>query len=363
MSIYFFLCFLVIVNVIANDLNWFTILDELQQAKTIWATTGAHTYVFQLTLSSIFSFPCENVPKYVLVKNNVLDRVEYDSQYLQQQNVNCPEINTAQYDTIDGYYNMAINLALEGILDNCNSSVPAATCGGSILFEYNPILHYPTTLRFVLPQVGDEYPLHTFSCLTVYDSSPHIQNFGYECNNFTPPIPWPEQCKTTQDECWLNEQCCGGICSISQWDTFTSVCCYDNTIENSLCRNDFDCCNGYECDDNMNLCVEKQDVINLCGIPKNSGRNKLIKCKWDDDCCDGYKCNKNNRKCVPRYNYGSISNWFRLDEFDETKVYWLLMNLFIMVMFCGYNAMCRKTEYKTVCMDQSDYNKVESEEI
>ena len=163
--------------------DWQEAKDELESKKAAWQSTESqHMYV----IKEIHVFiGCNIVNKYIyIIEDKYPTYVELDD----VDGFGCiaSEFTAPPLDgkvhSIDYYYDQAIEHAQRGIDANCPTEPcslddftcdPAdIICGGSITFDYDPVLFYPKVISLAYgPFIADAGIAYFMDCLSVFENS------------------------------------------------------------------------------------------------------------------------------------------------------------------------------------------------
>ena len=154
-----------------DTFDWEGTLEKVQQDRELWESQNINSYVYHFQMNAMLP-PCALAPKYVLVKNNEVTYVQYDELYLYENNLDCDdiEINPSHFQTIDNWFELAIQHLQEGIDADCSGTEPDDICGGSEVIECDSRVHYPKRIQlFYGPFISNDAGDYIFGCFTSFD--------------------------------------------------------------------------------------------------------------------------------------------------------------------------------------------------
>ena len=197
--------------------DWQQAKDELIAKKALWDSQSVSSYAYSIR-DICFCFGCILADKIVAIDNDLPVFVEVDDNTAGVFGCNPADFASPPLvgvNNIDYYYDQAIAHAQAGIDANCPDppcdpfvdpicTFPPAICGGSITFDFDPILFYPTLLSLNFgPFIADAGRTWVIDCLNIYGVAPCLvppcptltglfeaQGYNNTCSQYpTPPIP------------------------------------------------------------------------------------------------------------------------------------------------------------------------------
>eukprot|EP01084_Bolivina_argentea_P126098 223342_1 len=164
----------------AANFDWTAAKTELESKRALWLNTGITSYVYHWEGDyHLEDDPCFIGEKYIEISGESVTDVRFNPEWLPYDPYNeapCISPLSTSKD-ITFYYDKAIEHAQRGIDANCPNMTafkigidptPNSICGGSVSFQYEKMLYYPTSIslrygNFVSSDIGKWW---TFSCLT-----------------------------------------------------------------------------------------------------------------------------------------------------------------------------------------------------
>lgn len=204
----------------SDAFSWDLMVEELTEKSALWKANDISEYAFQRK-TDCYCMDCYRMPKFVYIVDGVAKDVQYDALTLDQWGIDCNDSTLSTpiadyYHPIDWYYQKALSFAQKGRDANCSSNSSdsfgwhSMFCGGSVLFEYDDTLFYPTKLYLIYgPLVADGDMYYDFGCLTVMDedTTADLSGYGGECTEYRPPRNSSDLCVCTME---YDPYCCGG---------------------------------------------------------------------------------------------------------------------------------------------------------
>ena len=197
--------------------DWQQAKDELIAKKALWDSQSISSYAYSIRYSC-FCIGCILNDKIIVIDNDIPIFVEVDDNGF---GFGCDPADFAspplsgKVNNIDYYYDRAIAHAQAGIDANCSDTpcepfvdpgcvFPPAICGGSIVFDFDPILFYPKLLSLNFgPFIADAGIVYIINCLNVYGVAPCLippcptlsglfeaQGYNNTCSEY-PELPAP----------------------------------------------------------------------------------------------------------------------------------------------------------------------------
>lgn len=279
-SISFLILISALCMVLYGSTDWSTVLADLQAQKALWSANGIIDYVFKQN-TQCYCPACTVANKYVLIEDKIINTdgtpiyVEFDSTSSIGTDCEVTYPLDENYFNVTSYYDAAITFVQEKVDAGCDNGVstnPFITCDGSITFNYDDTLYYPTLIYIEFNACGaacDAFISYNIDCLTAINTDDNTNippSYTNTCNDFTVPTSssgeeCPLRCESGFDGC--NDCTCDGL---GNFGGCTRRGCPDGTIAPaatcSMCEI------GYEVNTVTNECESGKICIeyNICQL-------------------------------------------------------------------------------------------------